>query len=143
MFRTIAAILLLIVGIVLIVPMLQARLSLAAAPLGNWMDQRFGGTAKRGLTGQFGVGVLLGAVWIPCIGATLGAASVLAAQGPRSRPGGADDAGVPIGSALPMHPRPVLTCEAVGKVLSRSDAGDGRYRKLDVRLVQVRPLRSD
>src|SRR4051794_29445638 len=80
LFRTIAAVLLLIVGIVLVVPPLQARLSLATAPLGNWMEQRFGGGTKRGLPGQFGVGVLLGAVWTPCIGATLGAASVLAAQ---------------------------------------------------------------
>ena len=81
LFRTIAAVLLLLVGIVLIVPALQARLSLAAAPLGNWMEHRFGGTAKKGLTGQFGVGVLLGAAWTPCVGPTLGAASVLAAQG--------------------------------------------------------------
>jgi cytochrome c biogenesis protein CcdA len=33
------------------------------------------------LRSQFGVGVLLGAVWSPCVGPTLGAASVLAAQG--------------------------------------------------------------
>ena len=33
------------------------------------------------LSGQFGVGVLLGAVWSPCVGPTLGAASLLAAQG--------------------------------------------------------------
>lgn len=46
------------------------------------MQQRFGGGARRkGLSGQFGVGVLLGAVWTPCVGPTLGAASVLAAQG--------------------------------------------------------------
>ncbi len=81
LFRTIAAVLLLSVGIVLMVPALQTRLSLATAPLGNWMEQRFGGCAKKGLTGQLGVGVLLGAVWTPCVGPTLGAASVLAAQG--------------------------------------------------------------
>jgi cytochrome c-type biogenesis protein len=34
-----------------------------------------------GYAGQFGVGVLLGAVWSPCVGPTLGAASLLAAQG--------------------------------------------------------------
>jgi len=31
--------------------------------------------------GQFGVGLLLGAVWSPCVGPTLGAASLLASQG--------------------------------------------------------------
>src|SRR5206468_5231427 len=34
-----------------------------------------------GLAGQFLIGVLLGAVWSPCVGPTLGAASLLAAQG--------------------------------------------------------------
>jgi cytochrome c-type biogenesis protein len=33
-----------------------------------------------GVKGQFAVGVLLGAVWSPCVGPTLGAASVLAAR---------------------------------------------------------------
>jgi cytochrome c biogenesis protein CcdA len=80
LFRAIAAILLLAAGCVLLVPVLQARLSLAAAPFGAWAGQRFGG-ARNGLAGQFGVGVLLGAVWTPCVGPTLGAASVLAAQG--------------------------------------------------------------
>jgi cytochrome c-type biogenesis protein len=81
LFQTLAALLLLAVGIVLIIPVLQARLTLDTAPLGNWVEQRFGRRAKKGLAGQFGVGVLLGAVWTPCVGPTLGAASVLAAQG--------------------------------------------------------------
>ena len=33
------------------------------------------------VAGQFGLGLLLGAVWSPCVGPTLGAASVLAAKG--------------------------------------------------------------
>jgi cytochrome c-type biogenesis protein len=81
LFRSIAAILLLAVGIVLVVPALQTRFSVATAPLGNWMQQRFGGGMKKGLSGQFGIGMLLGTVWTPCVGPTLGAASVLAAQG--------------------------------------------------------------
>jgi len=36
---------------------------------------------SRGLTGQAGLGVLLGVVWSPCTGPTLGAAISLAAQG--------------------------------------------------------------
>ena len=43
--------------------------------------QRFDGLRVGGLPGQFGIGVLLGAVWSPCVGPTLGAASLLAAQG--------------------------------------------------------------
>jgi cytochrome c-type biogenesis protein len=80
-FRAMAATLLLAAGAVLIMPPLQNRLAVATAPIGNWLDGRFGGGNRSGLAGQFGVGLLLGAVWTPCVGPTLGAASVLAAQG--------------------------------------------------------------
>jgi cytochrome c-type biogenesis protein len=80
-FRTAAALLLIVIGLVLVMPVLQARVALAAGPVSNWAEQRFGGMSGSGLSGQFGVGLLLGAVWAPCVGPTLGAASVLAAQG--------------------------------------------------------------
>jgi cytochrome c biogenesis protein CcdA len=80
-FRNVAAILLIAVGLVLLVPQFQARLAVAAGPVSNWTEQRFGGFSTAGLGGQFAVGLLLGAVWSPCAGPTLGAASVLAAQG--------------------------------------------------------------
>ncbi|GEP00171.1 cytochrome c biogenesis CcdA family protein [Methylobacterium haplocladii] len=80
-FRTVAAILLIGVGLVLILPVLQTRLATAAGPVSNWTETRFGGFSTTGLAGQFGVGLLLGAVWSPCVGPTLGAASLLASQG--------------------------------------------------------------
>lgn len=80
-FRIAAAVLLMLIGMILILPALQARVALAAGPVSNWTEQRFGGASGNGLSGQFGVGLLLGAVWSPCVGPTLGAASVLAAQG--------------------------------------------------------------
>jgi cytochrome c-type biogenesis protein len=80
-FRTIAALLLVAIGVVLLAPSLQARVAVAAGPLSNWADQAFGSLAGPGLLGQFGVGLVLGAVWSPCVGPTLGAASLLAAQG--------------------------------------------------------------
>lgn len=80
-FRTAAAVLLIGIGVVLLLPQLQMRLAVAAGPVGGWAEQRFGGFSTGGLSGQFGVGLLLGAVWSPCVGPTLGAASVLAAQG--------------------------------------------------------------
>jgi cytochrome c biogenesis protein CcdA len=76
-FRAVAAILLVAIGVVLLVPNVQTRLAVAAGPVGNWTEQRFGGFATAGLRGQFGVGLLLGAVWVPCVGPTLGAASLL------------------------------------------------------------------
>ena len=80
-FRTVAAILMIGVGVVLAMPTLQVRLATAGGPISNWADQRINSIQSRGLAGQFGVGVLLGAVWSPCAGPTLGAASLLAAQG--------------------------------------------------------------
>ena len=80
-FRFAAALVMVAIGLVLIVPVLQMRLAAAGGPLSNWTEQRFGGIGGNGLGGQFLVGLLLGAVWTPCVGPTLGAASVLAAQG--------------------------------------------------------------
>jgi cytochrome c-type biogenesis protein len=81
LFRQVGAALLVIFGAVLMLPRLQERLATASGPIANWTDRRFGGHFGSGYAGQFGVGVLLGAVWSPCVGPTLGAASLLAAQG--------------------------------------------------------------
>lgn len=80
-FKAGGAVLLVAAGFALTLPRLQIQLALAAAPLGNWTERRFANPSTAGLRGQFGVGILLGAVWSPCVGPTLGAASVLAAQG--------------------------------------------------------------
>lgn len=80
-FRSVAAVLLILVGGVLLVPRLQLRLAAAAAPIGNWAQAQSGDFSARGPGGQFAVGLLLGAAWSPCVGPTLGAASVLAARG--------------------------------------------------------------
>ena len=80
-FRNFSALLLIALGAILLSPYLQERVAGAVSPLSNWTAARFGGGVGQGLWGQAGVGVLLGAVWSPCVGPTLGAASVLAAQG--------------------------------------------------------------
>jgi cytochrome c-type biogenesis protein len=79
LFRVVAAVLLTAVG-VLLVPRLQTQLATASGPIGDWAQSHAGGVAAGGLGGQFGVGLLLGVVWSPCVGPTLGAASVLAAR---------------------------------------------------------------
>lgn len=80
-FRLLAATIMIGLGLAMVVPGVQGRLAMAGAPLANWSEQRFSGFSTAGLNGQFGVGLLLGAVWSPCVGPTLGAASLLAAQG--------------------------------------------------------------
>lgn len=79
--RYFGAALLLLAGIALLVPKLQYWLQGAAAPLSAWASDRQSGLERFGLAGQFGIGALLGLVWSPCVGPTLGAATVLAAQG--------------------------------------------------------------
>jgi cytochrome c-type biogenesis protein len=79
--RTWSAMLLLVVGIVLVVPALQHLFERLISPLANWAGERQARLERFGLLGQAGIGVLLGLVWSPCVGPTLGAATVLAAQG--------------------------------------------------------------
>ena len=89
-------------GAVLIFPPLQSRLALASGPIANWSDRHFGGERGSGHTSQFWVGVLLGAVWTPCVGPTLGAASLLAAQGRDLPQVAASMLVFGIGAALPL-----------------------------------------
>jgi cytochrome c-type biogenesis protein len=81
MFRFAAAAIMIALGAILLVPSWQARLATAGGPVSTWADRHFGGFAASGLAGQLGIGLLLGAVWSPCVGPTLGAASLLASQG--------------------------------------------------------------
>jgi cytochrome c biogenesis protein CcdA len=78
--RYLVAALLLAAGVVLLVPAAQAKLALASGPVvagGQALLDRF---QPSGSTGQFLLGVALGAIWTPCTGPTLGAAIGLAAQ---------------------------------------------------------------
>ena len=73
--------LLMVAGAVLLVPRAQMALSAAAAPLTGAGQRMLGRTSGEGAIGQFVVGGLLGLVWAPCVGPTLGIAIAAAAQG--------------------------------------------------------------
>ncbi|QDX26935.1 cytochrome c biogenesis protein CcdA [Sphingomonas suaedae] len=68
-------------GLALLVPQLRMALEIAAAPAASWAGARQDGLERHGLAGQAAIGALLGIVWSPCVGPTLGAATVLAADG--------------------------------------------------------------
>jgi cytochrome c biogenesis protein CcdA len=68
-------------GLVLLVPALQNLFARAASGLSNSGNQLLAQTTVDGFTGQLLVGLLLGVVWSPCVGPTLGAATTLASQG--------------------------------------------------------------
>jgi cytochrome c biogenesis protein CcdA len=60
---------------------LQQLFARATAGLGSSGQVVLARFSAEGWVGQFLVGLVLGVVWSPCVGPTLGAASTLAAQG--------------------------------------------------------------
>lgn len=117
--RYFAAVLMIALGIVLLIPRFQTQLALAGAPLADWTDRHFGGAAKSGVAGQVSVGLLLGAVWSPCVGPTLGAASLLAAQGRDLGEVGATMLAFGLGAALPLAAVGLLSREALSRWRAR------------------------
>jgi cytochrome c biogenesis protein CcdA len=79
--RWAGAVLMLCMGLVLALPALQRLWQRAGARWGaaggTWLARLPGS----GWSGQFAVGAVLGVVWTPCVGPTLGSALALAAQG--------------------------------------------------------------
>ncbi len=75
------AALMIVFGSVLLIPQLHNRFSLATAGVAESADTTISGLDQTGLKSQFLGGVLLGGVWSPCIGPTLGGAISLASQG--------------------------------------------------------------
>lgn len=79
--RQVAAALLVVFGVTLLSPRLQflfaALTSRFGASTGGWLYR----IQAQGWGAQFVVGLLLGLVWTPCVGPTLGATTALAAQG--------------------------------------------------------------
>lgn len=80
-FRNVGAVILGLLGLVLISGGLQQRFASATAGLGDAGNQLISRIKLDGLPGQFAIGLVLGVVWSPCVGPTLGAAILLASQG--------------------------------------------------------------
>lgn len=79
--RYVASFLIVLVGAVLLIPSLQHWLEGVLSPIAAWADGRVVRANGERLGTHFLMGALLGAAWSPCVGPTLGAASLLAAQG--------------------------------------------------------------
>lgn len=78
--RITVAILLLVFAAVLLVPPLERRFSNLVAPVGAAGANLAARAGNYGIAGQFAVGILLGAIWAPCSGPSVGAALSLAAE---------------------------------------------------------------
>lgn len=81
LINRIAAVVMVIFGAILLVPRAPAALSRAASPVASRANAGIDRVRGAGAGGQLAVGMLLGAVWSPCIGPTLGGAIGLAASG--------------------------------------------------------------
>jgi len=79
--RNLGAAILGLLGLVLISASGQLHFAAATSGIGNAGNQFLARLKLDGLRGQFTVGLVLGVVWTPCVGPTLGAAVLLASQG--------------------------------------------------------------
>jgi cytochrome c-type biogenesis protein len=127
-FRRAAAALMVVAGTVLLVPRFQARLALAGAPLAGWGDRHAIGAGRNGLAGQLSLGFILGAVWSPCVGPTLGAASILAAQGRDLGAVAATMLAFGLGAALPLAALGVISRETLARWRAHLATGSARAR---------------
>jgi cytochrome c biogenesis protein CcdA len=80
-FRIVAAALFVAVGMLLVASRLQTAFTRLTARFTGAGESALTRFSFDGLGGQFALGVLLGVVWTPCVGPTLGAAVTLASRG--------------------------------------------------------------
>jgi cytochrome c biogenesis protein CcdA len=113
--RALGAAVLIGIGLTLLVPLFQTRFALAAGPLTAWAGNRLSGSSAPGLRGQLALGLLLGVVWSPCVGPTLGAASMLASQGRDLGHAAFVMGAFGVGAVLPLAILGLLSREAVGR----------------------------
>jgi cytochrome c-type biogenesis protein len=129
-FRIVSAILLALLGAVLVSSALQAQFALATSGFGQAGNRLMAWLAppdRAGLGGQLALGLMLGAVWTPCVGPTLGAASVLASQGRDLGTVAAVMIAFGLGTALPLLAIGLISRQALmrwrGRMLRTSAGG--------------------
>lgn len=77
----IGAVMMILFGLTLLTPAIASRFEMATQGIAGSANKKMLGRDMSGEGGQFVGGLLLGAVWSPCIGPTLGGAIALASQG--------------------------------------------------------------
>lgn len=80
--RAPCALLLIFIGLILLAPQYKFKLFFLDL-ISNFINDSLKKVSLTGIPGQFLTGCTLGALWLPCSGPTLGAASILAAQSHR------------------------------------------------------------
>ncbi len=100
--RNAGAWLLLIFGVVMLVPRLNAGLTQWLSPIANSASQASAGIEGRSFGGAFLLGAVLGMVWTPCSGPLLGSTLTLVASEGSALSGGILLAFFGLGAALPL-----------------------------------------
>lgn len=115
-FRYAGAVLLGMFGAVLMSGALQQRFASLTAGIGGAGNGLIARMRLDGLPGQFAIGLLLGLVWSPCVGPTLGAAIVYASQGEHLPQASLLMAVFGIGAALPLVLLANVSRSAMGRM---------------------------
>lgn len=115
LLRQTAGALMLLLGLSLLVPVMQRRLTTALAGIGTWGHSGAARIESDHPAAQFGIGLLMGVAWSPCVGPTLGAAIGLAASG-----GGTAEAAVimsvfSLAAVLPLTAAGLVSRAAFGR----------------------------
>jgi len=118
-FRNIAAGLMIVFGLVLLSAPLQECFAALTAGLGSSGQPLLERMSADTLTGQFLLGALLGIVWSPCVGPTLGAAIILASQGENLMHATVVMALFGVGAAIPLIALGMLSQQALLRYKSK------------------------
>ncbi|MBI5494863.1 MAG: cytochrome c biogenesis protein CcdA [Deltaproteobacteria bacterium] len=125
--QAVAAGAMLVFGVLMASPSLHHRFSARLAGAAGVGGSLLGRLQPQGWHGQFVVGLLLGLVWSPCIGPTLGSAVSLASQGGSTAYVAASMVAFGIGAALPLLVVGALSRTLLsrwrGRLLALGDAG--------------------
>ncbi len=136
--RSFSALLMLAFGVLLLVPPLYDRFALAASLLVGRGSALSAGMAGDGLGGQFAIGLVLGLVWTPCVGPTLGAAATLASSGENLVQAGIVMLAFGLGAATPLVILGMVSRESLQALRGRlMQASQGGKKVLGVLLLLI------
>ena len=125
LLRPLAGALLIAFGAAMAWPRAERAFATATARIGAGGGGALARVGGRGWSGQLAVGALLGIVWTPCVGPTLGAATTLASQGRELGAVAALMLAFGLGAATPLV--------VVGLLAQRVGAGTrGRWQRVAV-----------
>lgn len=113
--RVVAAVLLVVLGLVLLSLRAQGSVARLLAPVTEGAGRLLARTPRSGVVGQFLVGALLGAIWSPCAGPTLAAAITLAAQRTSVPSAALVIAAFSLGAAVPLVALAYVSRETLGR----------------------------